>query len=74
LAASSSYEGARPFSLNVLRGEVDQFEQCHIIGERPFSLCNLTNLAMEPFRGVGGIDDLPDGFKSILSQIDNSKN
>ena len=34
----------------------------HIAGERSFGLAHFAHLAVEPFRGIVGIDDLPDGF------------
>ncbi len=51
-----------PFLFNVPGGQIDQFEQCHIVGERPLGLGHLAYLAMEALHGIGGVDDLSDGI------------
>jgi len=53
---------AFPFLFDVLCGQVHQFEQCHVAGERALGLGHLAHLAMEALHGNCSIDDLPDGF------------
>ena len=56
---------AGPFFFDVLCGQVYQFEQGHVIGERPFGFGDLTHLTVEPFYCIGGLDYFSDGFRIL---------
>ena len=47
---------ASPFFRNVHHGQIQHFQEAVVCGEHGFRLSNLSELAIEPFNGVRGLD------------------
>jgi len=66
---SPVFQGHGPLLADITVGQINQFLQRRVIGENPFVLCHLANLAMISLHRVGGVDQSPDGVSILLLVI-----